>query len=558
MAPVVMRWASRFKSDRRGPAANFRLPFILMHRTSPKLSALDTSLVDSLMKPAAFNHSVSSVELIETHISWLILTDKYVYKLKKPIVLDFLDFGDLEQRKFYCDEEVRLNKPWAPDIYLDVVPVSLDNGQARFSAGGTPVDYAVRMRRFDQEMRLDAQLEQGKLLAIDMQELARNVAARHAGAEHVEKNHRDRFVSKTKEFIWDNFVALEGSIDAAQLELLRTWTATELEKLDTLLWQRFDSGFVRDCHGDLHLANLVRLPGGITTFDCIEFNADLRRIDVVCDIAFLVMDLVERQRHDLAAQFLNSYLECTGDYAGVTLLSLYFVYRCLVRAKVAVILSQQRTADGDAAADLTDAHQYCDMALRQIARRNPLLVVMSGLSGSGKTWVAEQLMNAMPAVRIRSDIERKRMLGLGELENSDSDIGQGIYTEQTNRDVYKRICSIAGTILASGHNVILDAAFLSAADRAEALSTAKSSGCAAAILEVRAPHDVKRERIQLRASRAEDASEAGLDVLEHQIETAEPLTDREKKLATTLDNTGEIDAVAIVRQLKAITEQQQT
>jgi hypothetical protein len=504
------------------------------------------------MKPAAFNHSVSSIELIETHISWLILTDKYVYKLKKPIVLDFLDFGDLEQRKFYCDEEVRLNKPWAPDIYLDVVPVSLDNGQARFSAGGTPVDYAVRMRRFDQEMRLDAQLEQGKLLATDMQELARNVAARHAGAEHVEKKHRDRFVSKTKEFIWDNFVALEDSIDEAQLELLRTWTAAELEKLDTLLWQRFDSGFVRDCHGDLHLANLVRLPGGITTFDCIEFNADLRRIDVVCDIAFLIMDLVERQRHDLAAQFLNSYLECTGDYAGVTLLSLYFVYRCLVRAKVAVILSRQRAADGDAAADLTDAHQYCDMALRQIAPPNPLLVVMSGLSGSGKTWVAEQLMVAMPAVRVRSDIERKRMLGLAELEDSASDIGQGIYTEQTNRDVYKRICSIAGSILASGHNVILDAAFLSAPDRAEALSTAKTGGCAAVILEVRASHDVMRERIQLRASRAEDASEAGLDVLEHQVETAEPLTDTEKGLTITFDNTGEIDARALVSQLKEL------
>jgi len=529
-----------------------------MHRTSPKLSALDTSLVDSLMKPAAFDHSVSSVELIETHISWLILTDDYVYKLKKPIVLDFLDFGDLEQRKFYCDEEIRLNKPWAPDIYLDVVSVSLDNGQARFSASGTPVDYAVRMRRFDQEMRLDAQLEQGKLLATDMQELARNIAARHAGAEHVEESHRDRFVSKTKEFIWDNFVALEDSIDEAQLELLRTWTAAELEKLDTLLWQRFDSGFVRDCHGDLHLANLVRLPGGITTFDCIEFNADLRRIDVVCDIAFLIMDLVERQRHDLAAQFLNSYLECTGDYAGVKLLSLYFVYRCLVRAKVAVILSQQRETDGDVAADLTDAHQYCDMALRQIARQNPLLVVMSGLSGSGKTWVAEQLMVAMPAVRIRSDIERKRIVGLGELEDSASDIGQGIYTEQSNRDVYGRLFDLAGTILESGHNVILDAAFLSAADRADALRIAADGGNPAAILEVRAPREIMRQRIQLRESCAEDASEAGLDVLEHQTETAEPLTDREKKLAITFDNTGEIDAVAIVSQLKAITEQQQT
>ena len=505
------------------------------------------------MKPAAFNHSVSSVELIETHISWLILTDNYVYKLKKPIVLDFLDFGDLERRKFYCDEEIRLNRPWAPDIYLDVVPVSLDNGQARFAGKGTPIDYAVRMRRFDQEMRLDAQLENGKLIAADIQELARNIAARHQGAEAVEKKHRDRFVAQTKEFIWDNFIALESFIDEVQLESLRKWTEAELKNLDKVLWQRFDTGFVRDCHGDLHLANLVRLPDGITTFDCIEFNADLRRIDVVCDIAFLIMDLVERKRHDLAAHFLNRYLECTGDYDGVNLLSLYFVYRCLVRAKVAVILSQQRETDGEAAAELEVAHRYCDMAQRQIAQRIPLLVVMSGLSGSGKTWVAEQLMVAMPAVRVRSDIERKRMLGLGEFEDSTSAIGQGIYTEQVNRDVYTRLFSLAGKILKSGHNVILDAAFLSAADRAEALHIAKISGYPAAILEVRAPHEVMRERIQLRASRAQDASEAGLDVLDHQLDTAEPLTDQEKELAITIDNTGEFDAAAIVSQLKEIT-----
>ena len=552
MAAVVMRCVVSIRRNRCGPTADFPLLFVLMHRTSPKLTALDTSLVDSLMSPAAFNHPVTSVELIETHISWLILTDTYVYKLKKPIVLDFLNFGDLEHRKFFCDEEIRLNKPWAPGIYLDVVPVSLDNGQAQFSAGGTPVDYAVRMRRFDQEMRLDAQLEHGKLAAADMQELASSIAARHQGAELIEQKHRDRFVAQTKEFIWDNFVALEGFIDEVQLGSLSKWTRAELKNLDTVLWQRFDAGFVRDCHGDLHLANLVRLPDGITTFDCIEFNADLRRIDVFCDIAFLIMDLVERKRHDLAAHFLNRYLECTGDYDGVILLNLYFVYRCLVRAKVAVILSQQREPDGDGGADLEVAHRYCDMAQRQIAQRNPLLVVMSGLSGSGKTWVAEQLMVAMPAIRVRSDIERKRMLGLSEFEGSASDVGQGIYTAQTNRHVYSHLFNLAEMILESGHNVILDAAFLSAADRAEALRIGIMNGYAAAILEVRAPHQVMRERVQRRASCADDASEAGLGVLEHQIETAEPLTEQEMKSAIAIDNTGEIDAAAIVSQLKEI------
>jgi aminoglycoside phosphotransferase family enzyme/predicted kinase len=523
-----------------------------MHRSNPQRTAPDTSLVDSLMRPAAFKHPVGLVEFIETHISWLILTDKYVYKLKKPIVLDFLDFGDIERRKFYCEEEIRLNQPWAPDIYLDVVPVTLENGQAVFAGSGIPVDYAVRMRRFDQEMRLDAQLEHGKLLASDMKELARNIAERHAGAKVAAQVHRDRFISLTIEFIWDNFAALEGFIDAAQLDSLRQWTAAELEKTGSELRRRFAEGFVRDCHGDLHLANLVRLPDGITTFDCIEFNEDLRRIDVVCDVAFLIMDLVSRERHDLAAQFLNRYLECTGDYAGVTLLNLYFVYRCLVRAKVAVILSQQHETDDGRAADLEEAHRYCDMAQRQIARRYPLLVVMSGFSGSGKTWVSEQLMAAMPAVRVRSDTERKRLSGLDETQDSASAVGKGLYTEQKSRDVYARLCKHAATILESGHNVILDAAFLSAADRAKALQIAKNCGCKAAILAVRAPHDVLRKRIQSRSSRGEDASEAGLDVLEYQIKTAEPLTDRESERSVICDNDGELDIAAIAKRLKAL------
>jgi uncharacterized protein len=523
-----------------------------MHRSSTLVTSHDTGLIDSLMSPTAFNYPVSNIELIETHISWVILTDQYVYKIKKPIVLDFLDFSDLELRKFYCDEEIRLNKPWAPDIYLDVVPVSVVNGQVRFAGGGTPIEYALRMRRFNQAMRLDVQLDHGKLNAADMHELARNIAARHAGADSVEQHHRDRFVELTKEFIWDNFAALDGFIEAAQLDSLRKWTEAELKNLGPRLWQRFDDGFIRDCHGDLHLANLVRMPDGITTFDCIEFNVDLRRIDVVCDVAFLIMDLVARQRHDLAAHFLNRYLECTGDYAGVVLLNLYFVYRCLVRAKVAAILSHERESGGAAAADLAEAHRYCDMAERQIADRAPMLVVMSGLTGSGKTWLSAQLMAMMPAVRIRSDIERKRMTGFGETEDSASAVGEGIYTKQANRGVYSRLFNTAAAILAAGHNVILDAAFLHAAERDEAIRTAKDCGCRVTILQVGASHDILRHRVRLRAGRAEDASEAGLDVLEYQIRTAEPLTAAEKAITVACDNSGEIDAAVIAGQLKEI------
>jgi len=522
-----------------------------MHRAGTTLTPLDTSLIDSLMSPAAFSHPVRDIQLIETHISWVFLAGDYVYKVKKPIALDFLDFRDLERRRFYCEEEIRLNQPWAPEIYLDVAPITVDNGQPRFGAGGAPIEYAVRMRRFDQQLRLDLQLERGELSFADMKELGRNIADRHTAAQVVDDDQRNRVVALTKEFIWDNFAALDGFVDTAELHSLHKWTERELKKVDALLWQRFDEGFVRDCHGDLHLANLVRLPGGITTFDCIEFSTDLRHIDVACDIAFLIMDLVARGRRDLGAHFLNRYLECTGDYGSMGVLSLYFVYRCLVRAKVAVILSKERESDEARKADLSEAHRYCDMAERQAAARTPVLVVMSGLSGSGKTWVSGQLMAALPAIRIRSDLERKRIFGLGETQGSASRVGSGIYTDDANRIVYQCLLDTARIILGAGHSVILDAAFLKSADRATATSIATVCGSPCILLEVTAPADKLRERIRQRSMRADDASEAGLEVLEHQLATAEPFTDDEKAIAVCCKNVGEVNVESIVRQIRA-------
>ena len=501
------------------------------------------------MTPAAFDHPVSDVDLIETHISWVILVDEYVYKIKKPLVLDFLDFGDLDSRRFFCEEEIRLNRPWAPEIYVDVVPVTLDDGTPRFGGSGTPVEYAVRMRRFDQNLRIDRQLERGELTVADMRELGRAIAARHAGASLADASQRDRLVALTIRFMWDNFAALEAHIGGPELASLSDWTGRELGRVDSLLRRRFDDGYVRDCHGDLHLANLVRLPSGITTFDCIEFNADLRMIDVVCDIAFLVMDLVARGRRDLAAHFLNRYLERSGDYGGLTLLDLYFVYRCLVRAKVAVIRSQAGESKSESDTDLAEARRYVDMATRQISKPSPRLVVMSGLSGSGKTHLSGELMAAMPAIRLRSDVERKRMFGLDETADSASGVGEGIYAPQSTRDVYARLCETASSILESGHNVILDAAFLRSDQREAAFRVALDCGCAAVLLRIEAPPAVLRTRIRQRAASG-DASEADLAVLEHQLATAEPLSACETARSITCDYTGKIDLAALVQSIR--------
>jgi aminoglycoside phosphotransferase family enzyme len=512
-------------------------------------------LIKGLLAPAAFDHEVSRVELIETHISWLILTDEFAYKLKKPMVLDFLDFGDLEKRRHYCEEEVRLNKRYAPELYIDVVPVTVVDGQPRFGGSGEPVEFAVRMHRFDQSLRLDRQLEDGKLTAADMNELGLAIAERHRLAPRVGAEKRDRVLRLTRQFMFDNFTALETAIDPALLGRLGGWTEAELQKHAKLLAERFDDGYVRDCHGDLHLGNLVRLEAGITTFDCIEFNEDLRHIDVMADVAFLVMDLVERSHSELAAHFLNRYLEAGGDYGGVTVLNLFFVYRCLVRAKVAVIRASGRDDIDGEAADLAEAREYCHMAARQAEHRKPVLVLMHGFSGSGKTRVAGELMAALPAIRLRSDVERKRMFGIEESASSKSGIGTGIYSGPASDRVYARLFDLAGALLAGEHSVILDAAFLDARRRGDALAVARGARCPALIVNVTAPDSVLRRRLRDRAGARRDVSEADVTVLEHQLAHADELSEVERRITVDCDNSVSPDVGELVMKVShAVTD----
>lgn len=492
-----------------------------MHRAPPTVPLIDDNLVGALLKPAAFDHPADNIELVETHISWVILAGDFAYKIKKPLLLDFVDFSSLEKREFCCHEEIRLNRPWAPGIYLDVVPITRHDEQPRFGGDGEALEYAVRMRRFDQALRLDAQLAAGLLSVADMKDLGRNIAERHAAADFPDRNDRERLVEQAKRFVRENFDHLEGVINDDDFTFLQGWTEQELTKLDDVFWQRFDDGFVRDCHGDLHLGNLVRLPDGITTFDCIEFNRDLRYTDVFADVGFLTMDLVEKGRHDLSAHFLNRYLECSGDYDGVSLLDFYFVYRCLVRAKVAAIRSRERDSDPERDADIEEARQYIEFARRQATKRPHALIMMCGLSGSGKSWVSERLMAELPAIRVRSDIERKRLFGFTETAQSGSGIGTGIYSADANAATYERLFELASELLATGHHVILDAAFLKAEERTAARRVASKAGHASVLLNVSAPTDVLRERLRRRATAKNEVSEANLDVLEFQLTAAD-------------------------------------
>ena len=514
-----------------------------MHAGSYPLVPHRSALIDGLLCAAAYPHPVDRIELVETHISWVFLTGELVYKVKKPVDLGFLDFRDLERRHFFCQEEIRLNRFWAPVIYLDVVAIAMQACRPKVGGAGKPVEYAVRMRQFDQSMRLDHQLETGRLTVDDMLELAREIAGRHQEARTLADGKLPLVAEK---LIWENFDDLTGEVSTSTLMSLHRWTTETLGIGEAKLRDRCEKGFYRECHGDLHLGNIVRLPVGIRAFDCIEFSAELRSIDVVADYAFLVMDLCARGRTDLAYVFLNRYLEISGDYDSVSLLPLYVVYRSLVRAKVAAIRRRERETGEPSEEDRQIIEHYFELAQTFAARRPPTLILMTGLSGSGKTWISTRLLAALPAVRLRSDLERKRLFGVDETADSHSGIACGMYSHDTGDTLYHRMSDDAAPMLRAGFDVILDAAFLDAEQREQARDVAIACDARFVVVTVVASKAVMRRRLRQRAAAGTDASEADEAVLEYQLGKAEPLTDVELRSTVTVNTDAEVDVASVV------------
>lgn len=477
-----------------------------------------SALIEALEDPAAYPHPVEDLEVLETHISWVVLTGRYAYKIKKPIRLEFLDFSTLELRKRWCEEEIRLNSRWAPSVYIDVVPISGSVATPRMNGQGEALEFAVRMRQFPQSALLSSSLEDGMLTRQDMLDLAEMIADRHQAAP---TNTSPDYGSPEAVYkpMRENFLYLEPQLDTSVLDTFERWTTETVKAERQTIIDRSRGGFVRECHGDLHLRNLVRLEEGIVAFDCIEFSDELRMLDVMSDLSFLTMDLVAASRRDLASVLLNRYLECTGDYEGMGLYRLYFVYHCLIRAKVHAIrlseLDDEHDAEGAQAA-LGSMHHYVDVAKTCVEAYRPGLIVMHGLSGSGKTRVSADIIERLGAIRLRSDIERKRLHGLREQDDSGSAPGAGLYSREVTGETYARLFELTRCLLEAGASVILDAAFLKQDERAAAARVATSCGAAYVIVAVEAPRQTLVERLEARQAAGRDASEAGVEVLELQ------------------------------------------
>lgn len=498
--------------------------------------AAQRRLVEALRDPAGYPHPVGHVSVIETHISFVLLTGNFAYKIKKAVDLGFVDYTTLAQRQFFCEEELRLNRRLAPSLYLAVVPLSGSPEHPVLDNGGEPIEFAVKMTEFAQRDLLDQVLARDELTFSQLDILALRLAEFHQQMPSAPPASVFGSLQTVQGAVADNFTTLRADLAGdARLRALHAWCERECTSLEATLRARQASGWIREGHGDLHLGNLLLHRGKPLAFDCIEFNPSLRWIDVINDLAFLVMDLVAHGRPDYAWHLLNTWLENTGDYAGMAMLRFYMVYRALVRAKVAC-LRKNDPAQAPSVQQLATeaASHYLDIAQLLSLPAPRVLLITHGFSGSGKSRLARQIIEHLGGIRLRADVERKRLQQLAPLQASQSGLNTGLYTPSATEATYARLATLAETVTQAGYPVIIDAACLYRWQRNLFRELTHRLGLHYLILDCHAPVDVMRQRI---VARHNDPSEATQAVLEQQLASAETLAAGELPCCISVDST---------------------
>ncbi len=504
---------------------------------------MDNSTLEQLLRPEAFSPPCDAAQLRETHISWVVLCGEFAYKIKKPVNFGFLDFSTLPLRRHFCEQELALNRRFAPELYLAVIEVTDDGSGPRFEGRGPVIDYAVKMRRFDETLLLDNLAARGQLDRSLVRSLAREIARQqsrapvcHPGPAASEPGSPAALLAAMEQ----NFRQVReyrlAPAQAEQLLAVEQWTLQRYREQLPLLSQRAAEGLVIDGHGDAHLGNITLIDGAVRLFDCIEFNPALRIMDSIGEIAFLSMDLQARGHPGESHWLLADYLEYRGDYAGLALLNLYRCYFALVRAKVALLRAPPQRAALEDAPACADFCRYLALAASYCQRPGTFLAITHGVSGSGKSTVADKLVAAGGAVRIRSDVERKRLFGLAPEQRSEPADETRLYGSAMSRRTFARLEQLAETALAAGFAVIVDATFLQRRSRDRFRLLARRLQQPFVIIDCKAPPEQLRARLALRERAARDASEAGVRVMESQLRVDEPLGDAELAYAMAADS----------------------
>ncbi len=505
---------------------------------------MSQALIKALHDAGCYDHPVTGVEVFETHISWIVLTGDFAYKLKKPLDFgSFLDFSSLEKRRHLCEQEVRLNQRLAPALYLAAVPISGTLAAPRVNDASAPFEYAVKMRQFSNRLLFSNLQASGELSLELLDDLTDQLVAFHESAERVPEgsdfgSHDNMQAILAREFTLIG-PRLESAADRQRLAHLQTWVDEAFERFAGEFERRRRAGFVRETHGDMHLGNAVRHEGRALVFDGIEFNEELRWSDVGADLAFLLMDLEARGEHAFASHALNRYLELSGDYCLVRLLPFYKLYRALIRAKVALLrYHQPELHPADRPAVMVDYRRYIGLAENYAEFSFPYLVIGVGVSGSGKSRFTGEMVRRLGSVRLRSDVERKRLFGFDPQVDT-SQQGVDIYDAEATERTYTRLASLTGVLLEAGLPVCIDATCLKRAQRERLRHEAEARGLPVMLVSFEADEATLRARIEKRARRGGDPSEAGLAVLERQLANREAFTEEERLHLVHLDTTAD-------------------
>ena len=458
-------------------------------------------LVRALLEPEAYPETPGKIELVQTQMSFVFLTDEFVYKVKKAVNLGYLDYTTEEKRQFYCQREVELNRRLCPEVYLGVVPVTRDKGTILVAGKGEVIEHAVKMRRLPQEAMMDVLLASNRVSPQMITSVAQKLVAFHQQAETnanisafgdikaITQNTEENF-SQTQKYI-------STTISRDKYQHIKDYTDSFVEDKVPLFHKRIADGRIRDCHGDLHAAH-VCFTNGICIYDCIEFNDRFRYCDVASEVAFLAMDLDHYGRADLSRSLVNAYVDRSQDRELPELLGFYKCYRAYVRGKVESFkLDDPYIAPTEKRHTLEIATSYFDLA-HAYTRSRPMLFITTGLVGTGKTTLAQALAKRLGLAVISSDVTRKQLARIPITEHRFEEFDSGIYSPEFSRKTYDKMFSEAKHILSDGVSVILDASFTKAEERLKAKRLANEMGADFFIIECTLDEESIRKRLAQR------------------------------------------------------------
>ncbi len=485
-----------------------------------------------MQNPQLYDPQPQTVEIIQTHISAVFLTGTYAYKIKKPVDFGFLDFSTLEKRKHFCSEEIRLNKRLAPDIYLEVVPITKEQNHIVINGSGTPVEYAVKMKQFPQKNIMTTQLQQHKITKQTIEELGNILIGFYIQAAHNKEIDSYGKPESVQQNIDENFEQTQNIIGT----VINKETYTFIKKANdtfftynkNLFDQRIKEDKIRECHGDLHSGNIVISTKPIV-FDCIEFNKRFRYIDIASDIGFLAMDLDYQNHPYLSSHLIHHYLIHSNDTTLHNVLNFYKSYRAYVRGKVIGFQLNDPHIETDKKQTLINigkkyfefSHYYASLFLQDLQQKKPLLMLVGGLSGTGKSTIAQKLAIDYHAILLNTDVVRKKIHNIDIYEKHHDAPNTGLYNPKKVEETYKKVLELAEQHLKEGHNVVLDATFQQQKHRTHAHQLAQHHNSQFLQIQCICDEDVIQQRLQKRVQE-QNASDARWEIYLQQKKTFEP------------------------------------